>query len=39
MYSDIDVVIISDNLPSHPIKRTDLLCGCIDGGIEPQTSG
>lgn len=34
--SDIDVVIICDALPSHPLKRMEVLYACVDGGIEPK---
>jgi predicted nucleotidyltransferase len=34
--SDIDVLIISDALPAHPLKRMELLYSIIDGGIEPK---
>jgi len=34
--SDIDVLIISNNLPLNPLKRMELLYRCISGGIEPK---
>lgn len=35
-WSDIDVLIISDVLPAHPLKRMDLLYRSVEGGIEPK---
>lgn len=34
--SDIDLIIISDALPAHPLERMDLLYREIEGGIEPK---
>lgn len=34
--SDIDILIISDALPAHPLKRMELLYSIINGGIEPK---
>ena len=34
--SDIDVLIISDSLPQHPLERMELLYRTIEGGIEPK---
>ncbi len=34
--SDIDILIISDNLPSDMLKRMELLYQYITGGIEPK---
>jgi len=34
--SDIDVLIISDSLPRHPMERMELLYCYIEGGIEPK---
>lgn len=34
--SDIDVLVISDALPSHPLKRMELLYSCVLPGIEPR---
>ena len=34
--SDIDVLIISDSLPEHPMKRMEFLYHYIESGIEPK---
>lgn len=34
--SDIDVVVLSDALPSHPLRRAELLYDVADGGVEPK---
>jgi predicted nucleotidyltransferase len=34
--SDVDVIVICDALPSHPLRRMDLLYDSIEGGIEPK---
>lgn len=34
--SDIDVLIISDALPEHPLKRSELLYRYINPGLEPK---
>lgn len=34
--SDIDLLIISDNLPAHPLKRLELLYTEINCGLEPK---
>lgn len=34
--SDIDLIIISDSLPAHPLARMELLYSVIQGGIEAK---
>lgn len=34
--SDIDLVIISDQLPAHPLERMKLLYSHVEGGLEPK---
>jgi hypothetical protein len=34
--SDIDVLIVSDSLPTHPLARSELLYRFVRGGIEPK---
>lgn len=34
--SDIDLLIIADCLPDHPLRRLELLYGCVEGEIEPK---
>lgn len=34
--SDIDILIISDALPDHPLRRAELLYSCLLPGIEPR---
>jgi len=34
--SDIDMIIISDALPNHPLERMDLLYRYVEGEIEPK---
>lgn len=35
-HSDIDVVIVSENLPSNPMQRLDFLFDLSDGFVEPK---
>ncbi len=35
-WSDIDIIIISDNLPKDSMERLDFLYGCSEGLIEPK---
>jgi len=34
--SDIDVLIISDALPSHPLRRLEVLYAEVQGNLEPK---
>jgi len=34
--SDIDVLVIAEGLPAHPLRRLDLLYACVEGRIEPK---
>lgn len=34
--SDIDVLIISDSLPPHPLDRMELLYRYVEAGLEPK---
>lgn len=34
--SDIDVLVLSDALPSHPLRRAELLYDAAVGGVEPK---
>lgn len=34
--SDIDVMIISDALPSHPLRRLEILYTEVQGNLEPK---
>lgn len=34
--SDIDLIIIAEDLPEHPLDRWELLYSCISGGMEPK---
>lgn len=34
--SDIDVLVLSDALPRHPLRRAELLFAAVEGGIEPK---
>lgn len=34
--SDIDILIISDNLPANMLERMELLYHYVEGGIEPK---
>lgn len=34
--SDIDVLIVSDALPEHPLRRAELLFAVVEGGVEPK---
>lgn len=34
--SDIDLLLIIDPLPTHPLRRLDLLYECVKGRIEPK---
>ena len=34
--SDIDMLIISDALPTHPLRRAEILYSCLLPGIEPR---
>jgi predicted nucleotidyltransferase len=36
MWSDVDVVVIADGLPAHPLERSRLLYDLVEGGIEPK---
>lgn len=36
IWSDIDVIIISDRLPANPLERSKLLYSCVEGEIEPK---
>lgn len=34
--SDIDVIIVSDALPTRPLERMEVLYSCVLPGIEPR---
>jgi hypothetical protein len=34
--SDIDLMVIAEELPGHPLDRWELLYSCATGGIEPK---
>ena len=34
--SDIDVLVVSDALPPHPLRRAELLLEVAEGGVEPK---
>lgn len=36
LWSDVDVVVIADGLPEHPLERSRLLYDLAEGGIEPK---
>ncbi|MDK2960800.1 MAG: uncharacterized protein PWP12_984, partial [Bacillota bacterium] len=35
-WSDIDVAIIADRLPEHPLRRAEVLFGNVPPGVEPK---
>lgn len=35
-WSDIDVFVIAENLPHHPLKRFEVLYRFVNGGVEPK---
>lgn len=36
LWSDIDVVVVADGLPAHPLERSRLLYDLVEGGLEPK---
>jgi hypothetical protein len=36
LWSDVDVVVVADGLPVHPLERSRLLYDLAEGGIEPK---
>lgn len=34
--SDIDVLVLGDALPRHPLRRAELLFAVTEGGVEPK---
>ena len=36
VWSDIDVIVIADGLPVHPLARSRVLYDVVEGGIEPK---
>lgn len=35
-WSDIDVFVVAENLPSHPLKRFEVLYRFVEGDVEPK---
>ncbi len=35
VWSDIDVVVVSDKLPDNPLRRFDMLLDALEPGVEP----
>ncbi|MBS4007170.1 MAG: nucleotidyltransferase domain-containing protein [Clostridium sp.] len=36
LWSDVDLVVIANGLPEHPLERSRLLYDLAEGGIEPK---
>lgn len=34
--SDVDVLIVAEGLPSHPLARMEMLYSCLEGPLEPR---
>jgi len=34
--SDVDILIVAEGLPAHPLARMDLLYSCLEGPLEPR---
>ena len=34
--SDVDILIVAEGLPNHPLVRMDLLYSCLEGPLEPR---
>lgn len=34
--SDVDILIVSEELPGHPLARMELLYACLEGPLEPR---
>ncbi|MCS7186711.1 MAG: nucleotidyltransferase domain-containing protein [Armatimonadetes bacterium] len=35
-WSDIDVFVVAENLPDHPLQRLEVLYRFVSGGVEPK---
>lgn len=35
-WSDVDVIVVADGLPMHPLERNLMLYELVEGGIEPK---
>ncbi|MDQ7794291.1 MAG: nucleotidyltransferase domain-containing protein [bacterium] len=36
LWSDLDLIVIADDLPPHPLDRSELLYSVATGGVEPR---